>query len=187
MFWTKEVLHHFGHATEIRGSHGLESLKQDGSYEIAPVDEAFTTGLALADDWIAENGLEDLSEKKPGSVAIHWRGLGDTMINRIRNIVEPEWSFIATNWELRFTEFDGGLELLIPFRDKGAAVKTILGESQARTISVYFGDDLSDEDAFTAIRGSGLGVLVRRQLRRTVADIWITPPEELLYFLSHWI
>jgi len=46
---------------------------------------------------------------------------------------------------------------------------------------------LTDEDAFRAIRGKGVGILVREALRPTAADLWIRPPEELLTFLAGWI
>ena len=50
----------------------------------------------------------------------------------------------------------------------------------------YLGDDLTDEDAFRAIKGVGLGGLVRAEFRPTAADIWLLPPEELIDFLRQW-
>ena len=54
-------------------------------------------------------------------------------------------------------------------------------------VAAYLGDDLTDEDAFKAIKGKGIGVLVREEPRKTAADIWIKPPDELLSFLSNWL
>jgi trehalose-6-phosphatase len=54
------------------------------------------------------------------------------------------------------------------------------------TAAAYLGDDATDEDAFKAIRGRGIGVLVRPQFRATAADFWLKPPEELLEFLERW-
>ena len=51
---------------------------------------------------------------------------------------------------------------------------------------IAFGDDHTDEDAFDAMRGRGLSVLVRPELRDTGADIWLRPPHELVSFLQHW-
>ena len=50
----------------------------------------------------------------------------------------------------------------------------------------YLGDDRTDEDAFRALRGRGLSVLVRAEPRETAADAWIRPPEELIEFLRTW-
>jgi trehalose 6-phosphate phosphatase len=50
----------------------------------------------------------------------------------------------------------------------------------------YLGDDVTDEDAFRAVKGRGLAVLVRAEYRRTAADIWIKPPHELKNFIGRW-
>ena len=44
-----------------------------------------------------------------------------------------------------------------------------------------------DEPAFKAMKGRGLSVLVRRQWRRTSANIWLRPPGELRVFLKRWL
>ena len=62
---------------EIWGSHGIERLKTDGSYEISPMDEDALDGLVRADEWVEQAGLSERSEEKPGCLAIHWRGLDD--------------------------------------------------------------------------------------------------------------
>jgi len=172
---------------EIWGCHGLERLKIDGTYEIATMDEKSLNGLVVADEWTEAVGLSSRSEKKPGCLAIHWRGLGENNTSALRKQVEPEWSLIAKSWGLNLREFDGGLELRVPARNKGDAVKTVLEEMEKETIVAYLGDDLTDEDAFKAIKGHGIGILVREKLRPTTADIWIKPPDELIAFLSDWI
>lgn len=50
----------------------------------------------------------------------------------------------------------------------------------------YLGDDVTDEDAFHAVKPRGLAVLVRAELRETAADLWIRPPRELVAFLRSW-
>jgi trehalose 6-phosphate phosphatase len=187
--WTKDLipLLQLEKQPEIWGSHGLERLKADGSYEIDAIDEQHLDGLVAADEGIEELGLTSRCEKKPGSLAIHWRGLDQVMVKEIRNQVESRWSTLAQAWQLSLQKFDGGLELRVPGRDKGDAVGTILAEMNQDAVTAYLGDDLTDEDAFRAIKGKGVGILVREELRPTAADLWIRPPEELLTFLSGWI
>jgi trehalose 6-phosphate phosphatase len=172
---------------EIWGSHGLERLRMDGSYELASMDEKALNGLVTADELVDAIGYSDRCERKPGSLAIHWRGLEVYRINEIRDQVEPKWSLIAEGWGLSLQEFDGGLELRVPGQNKGDAVETILEEMEKDSVVAYLGDDLTDEDAFRSVKGKGIGVLVREELRPTLADVWIKPPAELLAFLSNWL
>ena len=92
---------------------------------------------------------------------------------------------------LNLLEFEAGLELRSG-RDKGGAVTAILEETagpnplSAPHPTAYLGDDLTDESAFRAVKGRGLGVLVRRQIRPTAADVWLRPPGELRGFLKRW-
>jgi trehalose-phosphatase len=90
------------------------------------------------------------------------------------------------DYGLALQDFDGGIELRAPGHDKGEAVKTLLAEMGPNAMCAYLGDDRTDEDAFQAIRGKGLGVLVRENFVPTQADLWIKPPEELLEFLARW-
>jgi trehalose-phosphatase len=186
--WIKDLvpLLQLDRQPEIWGSHGLERLKTDGSYEIPPIEEEVLSGLVRADEWIASSGLSYRCEEKPGCLALHWRGMGEETICEIRNRVMPEWSLIAEGWGLNILEFDGGIELRVPGRHKGDAVRTILEETGEGVPAAYLGDDRTDEQAFESIKGKGVGVLVREAPRPTCADVWIKPPEELLEFLERW-
>ena len=172
---------------EIWGSHGLERLRTDGSYEIASMDESVLGGLVAADEWVETVGLAKHSERKPGCIAIHWRGLDQRKKDEIRTRIEPEWSLIAKAWSLVLKEFDGGIELRAGVVNKGDAVKTVLGEMDRGIAAAYFGDDSTDEDAFVAIKGKGIGFFVREELKPTDADVWIKPPQELLQVLHKWL
>lgn len=187
--WTRDLipLLRLKEQPEIWGSHGLERLKTDGTHEIYSMAEEKLNGLVAADEWVEEVGLSSRCERKPGCLALHWRGLDEAKVKGIRNLVEPRWSTLAQAWQLSLREFDGGLELRVPGRDKGDAVRIVLEEIDQDAAAAYLGDDLTDEDAFRAIKGKGMGVLVREELRPTAADLWIKPPEELLTFLAGWI
>ena len=188
--WTRDLIPLLGLRIlpEIWGSHGLERLGVDGSYEISPMDERAVQGLAYVDEWMEGNGLIHRCEKKPGCLALHWRGLEKGALLELKNTVLPTWSRLAETAGLELIEFDGGIELRVPARNKGDAVKSVLDEMcQEGIAAAYLGDDSTDEDAFSAIKGKGVGVLVRTELRPTAADLWIRPPGELLEFLSCWL
>jgi trehalose-6-phosphatase len=70
--------------------------------------------------------------------------------------------------------------------DKGDAVRSILAGLEPTVPIAYFGDDITDEDAFRVLRGRGLTVLVKADYRETIADAWIRPPQELIDYLQRW-
>jgi trehalose-phosphatase len=170
---------------EIWGSHGGERLSADGGYQKAPIcDEAFT-GLALVADWMAAMGWNSQIERKPLSVALHWRSLRPEKIKEIQSQAFEHLPALIKGTDLEVLKFDGGVELRPKGMTKAKAVETILAEVRSEAIA-YLGDDFTDEEAFAALRGRGLGVLVRDELRKTGADLWLRPPDELLYFLRWW-
>lgn len=170
----------------IWGSHGWERLDPDGNYRCGPLDGK-ALRLAMQEGvWVRE--VRDIGgrvERKAGSVAIHWRGLGAEAIKQIREIVEREWRSRDLNAGLQWTDFDGGIELCLPGRNKGFVIDTILKE-HPDAVAAYLGDDLADEEAFKAIRGRGLGILVRSKYRPTFAQAWLRPPDDVLKFLERW-
>ncbi|HHE46165.1 MAG TPA: hypothetical protein ENL08_00495, partial [Bacteroidetes bacterium] len=123
-----------------------------------------------------------------GCVALHWRGMSEADILKLRNVVETTWKDIAVDYGLGFHSFDGGFELRASGRDKGSAVRESLAEAHGPVAAAYLGDDLTDEDGFRAVKAAGgLAVLVRSEYRAgTEADAWLRPPDELLHFLNRW-
>lgn len=186
--WIQDIIPLLGlaHPPEIWGSHGWERLRPDSTYEMMPLDTRFQQGLEEAKAWVEGMGWQERCEQKPACVALHWRGLPQEMITTLRDQAQQYWSFIAQESGLTLHEFDGGIELRAPGRDKGLAVQTILAEMGASPAVAYLGDDRTDEDAFQALGRRGLRVLVRPEFRPTNADLWLKPPEELLEFLTQW-
>jgi trehalose 6-phosphate phosphatase len=173
-------------APEIWGTHGLERLWPDGSYQLAPLDGEQLRALISAQR-TASGRYGSFLEHKPGALALHWRGLGPEMIDAVREFGWRSWQPIADQSGLLLAEFDGGLELRLPSHNKGDAVHRVLQEIGDSGVCAYLGDDKTDEDAFVAVRRNDLPVLVRTAFRDTAAKMWIKPPEGLLDFLSEWL
>ena len=171
---------------EIWGSHGGERLLPDGSYLIEESDQSLSEISDFIINRMIETGWGDMVEVKPLGLAIHWRGLDQERIRAVARQVK-EWVNPWLNDEnIGLHDFDGGLELRPPGITKKQAVLTIMNETEDGVVSAYLGDDLTDEDAFRVMKNYGLSVLVRDELRKTAADLWLRPPEELLEFLKHW-
>jgi trehalose 6-phosphate phosphatase len=174
-------------APGVWGLHGAERLHADGRRDLEIMPPETHAKLQALCAKLRDNPLGGLVEEKPNAVAIHWRGVprarAAAIEKRTRALFEP----LAQMNGLSLLEFEAGLELRVG-RDKGEVVKMLLEETGGYGPGpiAYLGDDFTDEAAFRAIKGHGLGVLVRRQWRATDADVWLRPPGELKAFLKRW-
>lgn len=171
---------------EIWGSHGWEHMKPGVSYHVPDIDERYRRGLHEAYTWAETEGLASRCERKVACLAYHWRDRTLSPKPPEYDAVHGIWGEIADREGLLLGEFNGGIELRAPGRDKGTAVRAILQESPPDAAVAYLGDDRTDEDAFIALRGRGLTILVNETFHETAADLWLIPPRELLDFLSRW-
>ena len=171
---------------EIWGSHGFERRMPDGSIKTQNIDPASRQYLERAHDWIKKHNYSNDCEIKPASLAFHWRRREKNERLHLEKKVRNAWAPFTKDGNLSIHPFDGGLELRYDSYHKGIAVKQILAEYGTEIVVAYLGDDLTDEDAFKALKGKGLSVLVRDTYRDTLADCWLTPPNELLDFLNNW-
>jgi trehalose-phosphatase len=188
--WTRDLvpLLNLRHRPEIWGSHGWERLHANGEYEIARIHPAALQGLVAADDWIA--GIEALgarAERKPASIAVHWRGLSSERIAEVRARLLERWRDEPREDNLMWHDFDGGIELRVAGCNKRDVVTALAGEVDPDAAVAYLGDDSTDEDAFRAMPDAGLAILVRPEPRPSAAGIWLRPPEQLIDFLTRWL
>jgi trehalose-phosphatase len=176
----ESVTHH-----EAWGAHGWEHQTAEGMKRFDP-EAAAIRQLSLAE--VPARLLEAQGarvERKLASVAMHWRGLPEAQARELSERIVQAWTEIAdANVEL--LPFEGGMELRVRGRTKAHAVREVLAQTSLEAACAYIGDDITDEDAFEAIRDRGLAVLVGPQLRATAAHLWIRPPQELERFLVRW-
>ncbi len=171
---------------EIWGSHGREHLTSDGQRHVVEMSEDQRRILRESEQWARANCHEDNVEIKTGCVAIHTRTMPEGAGRHLVEAAELAWKKIAGDTGADIHRFDGGIEIKTPGRDKGFAVRAVLSEYDSPPPCAFYGDDLTDEDAFRELENIGIRVLVRTEFRPTEADIWIQPPEELLDQLTIW-
>lgn len=172
---------------EVWGAHGLEHRLVDGTYRQTAIDPQVAAVLTQAEQWLIAANLVSLAEIKPGGIAIHWRGLPDSEIERVQVRLGEGWAPFAQQPGIKLFHFEAGLELRVAHPDKGDAVAAIFRDFDPQAPIAFLGDDFTDEDAFCALAGRGLSVLVRPEYRETRADIWLKPPGELIEFLEMWL
>jgi trehalose-phosphatase len=181
---------------EIWGSHGREHITREGRYSSIPLNAGQQQKLDELEAELHRRGSDSIVEKKVGSIAMHTRGLAEFDAERILSFAHDFYGSVSggegKGSGLELLPFDGGIELRGTGYSKATAVESILGEEPPRVPAAYLGDDLTDEDAFAALNGRGadspsLRVLVRPEARPSAADLWLTPPDELLTFLDRWL
>jgi trehalose-phosphatase len=162
----------------------MERLHANGTYELATIDPQVHQRIREINELLAKAGLSEMLEFKPTGTAVHWRGMLSSA--DVANMVRKVW-LMSSQQGLNLIRFDGGLEIRAAGKNKGDIVRSVLGEMGKKAAIAYLGDDQTDEDAFAALQGFGLGVLVQSQYRPTVADVWVRPPEDVIAFLQDWI
>jgi trehalose-phosphatase len=177
---------------EVWGLHGAERLHVDGRRELEEPPPATQAKLEELREFLRHDSLGGLFEDKANGVVMHWRGetprKAQLIEQRTRALFEP----VSQMEGLMLLNFEFGLELRAG-RDKGGAVKAILEDARSNGFvgpAAFLGDDLTDESAFAAVNeleGAHVSVLVRGELRTTVADVWLRPPEEVRGFLKSWV
>ena len=159
----------------VRGFVGLEGLVYAGDhgFDIACPDgrsiqrreaEQYLESLVAAERSLRADleGIEGaVFEIKTFSVAVHYRLVAPEAVPVVKKAVEAA---LAEHAGLRLIPGKKVLEIL-PAVDwhKGRAVLWLLAALELDStdvVPVYVGDDITDEDAFRAIRGRGIGIVV---------------------------
>ena len=164
------------------GLHGLE-IEGPGVRFVHPeAEKAFAVLRELKGELAAE--LDRLPgafiEDKTLSLAAHYRDASAADGQKVPRIVERHARPYLDSGLFRLMHGDCMLEVL-PNIDwhKGSAVAWISDRvsSGRDAVTVYIGDDVTDQDAFRAIRGRGLGVAASE--RAAGADFQIEGPREV--------
>ncbi len=180
---------------EIWGCHGWERLLPDGTYYRARPHQWAMEGLSLAygSIWELTCGrlgpwfpIEGRIERKPVGLAFHWRGCTPAIVAEVQDSVTQEWAGLARDTGLELSVFEEGVELRVPGHTKADAVETMMEDSGKGAAGAFLGGDVTDEDAFRALKGKALTALVRSEVRPSAADLWMQPPDELCEFLGLW-
>lgn len=170
------------------GSHGFDisgpgfKMQHEKGKECKPV---FDQAEKVLKEKLKEfEGVE--VEKKLFAIAIHYRHLAQEKVERFIEVVKG----ISVNYpELKQAPGKMIIELK-PDVDwhKGKALFWLIENLKLENIfPIYIGDDMTDEDAFGAIKGKGLGILVGHHGEPTYADYVLEDQDEVKAFLKELI
>ncbi|MCU0835338.1 MAG: trehalose-phosphatase [Gammaproteobacteria bacterium] len=172
------------------GSHGFDILGPDLRLELPEgvdaLDDLERAAGAL------EERLADIPgarlERKRFAIAVHYRQVAEEDAPRVGSAVEA----VRERFEgLRRTGGKKVFELRPDIDwDKGRAVRWLLAElglDGPDVLPVYIGDDLTDEDAFEALHGRGIGILVAERPQPSAADYRLEDTDRVAELLRHLI
>jgi trehalose-phosphatase len=173
------------------GSHGFDIAGPGNRYHDNKMGERFLPVLDRAEKELRKK-MKDIPgatvERKHFAIAVHYRQVQSDNIN----MLEQRFDAVASNYtELQKSGGKKVLELRPDIDwDKGQALLYFLDSLHAdskRVLPIYIGDDLTDEDAFRAIRDRGIPVAVNGKKRKTFAHYTLQDPQEVAKFLDNLV
>ncbi|MDD4900053.1 MAG: trehalose-phosphatase [Candidatus Omnitrophica bacterium] len=172
------------------GNHGFEIEGPKLKFE-SQVSPQFKAGLRkIARDLSSKlKGVEGvLIEDKGVTLSIHYRLVRGKDMPLFEKIISEATAFCVKNGKIKVERGKKVYEIKPPVQwDKGKAALWLLASQkfaigEDKVISVYIGDDKTDEDAFRALKGKGITILVGGA-DRPVADYYLKDAEEVAKFL----
>ena len=176
------VIYAGSHGFDIAGPDGLEERPEEAEGFLRPIEQA------ASDLREALSGIEGADvERKTFSVAVHYRRAAETAVSAIEDAVDR---IVGRHEALRKGRGKKVFEIQPRADwDKGRAVAWLLAHTRlgdGDALPIYLGDDLTDEDAFSALGGAGLCIAVRGDRRATLADYALADPEDVRRFVE-WL
>jgi trehalose 6-phosphate phosphatase len=173
------------------GSHGFDIAGPGGLSREYEAAAKFIPALDEAEKRLNERlgGIEGvLVERKRYAIAVHYRLVAESQAAAV------EQAFDAVLGEVEGLRRTAGKKVfeMRPQLEwhKGKAVLWLLGElglDRTDVLPVYIGDDETDEDAFAALAGRGLGILVADRPQKTQAEYRLESPDAVGEFLRRLI
>ena len=178
----------------LAGNHGMEIAGPDISYVNNGALRAKTLLREIAQ--MLREKLSDfdgvLVEDKGFTVSVHYRMLRVTHHPRLKELFFRQMERFLTSNTVVVTRGKRVLEVRPNVVwDKGSAVKWLLGYVSKNLLEepypIYMGDDETDEDAFRALKGRGLTVLISSQERESEAAYFVRDVDEVYQFLRVFV
>lgn len=170
------------------GSHGLDIIGPGETYRDQTMGREFLPALDRAQERLAEV-IGDIPgarvERKRFAIAVHYRGMDESYLNELEARVDD---VVSAEPELRKTTGKKIFELRPDIDwDKGKALLSLMHRlylDSSKAIPLYLGDDVTDEDAFRAIRNRGIGIYVGTADVETLARYCLQDTDEVTRFLA---
>ncbi len=171
------------HGFDIEGRLDRPIREQQGTEYLPELDKAERQLHRLLDG-VAGCHLE----RKRFSIAVHYRQVREADMDAVENAVDEileEHPRLRKSGGKKVFEVQPDMDW-----DKGKAVcrlLEVLDLDRPDVLPLYLGDDLTDEDAFGALREQGIGIRVGNGPSRTRARYALRDPQEVERFFAELI
>ncbi len=168
------------HGFEITGPGGLK-IEHEAAGAYLPALDAIEEDLRDR----LKNVRGCLVERKRFSIAVHYRLVAEDEVAGIEQAVDgirARYPRLRKGHGKKVFELQPDLEW-----NKGEAVLFLLRElrsDEKEFLPLFIGDDVTDEDAFRALRGRGVSIIVQDEPRPTEARYGLRNPQEVRTFLE---
>lgn len=169
------------------GNHGLE-LEGPGFRFQSPLTKGYRAALRsikaeLLKKLFRVKGV--ILEDKGLSLSLHYRLVDKNDVPRVKAAFHKAVTLYVARGRIKAGLGKMVLEVRPPLDwDKGKAVLWLLGRQKfGDVLPVYLGDDLTDEDAFRALKGKGLTICVGPPRRLSRAEYYLSGTPEVTEFL----
>ena len=170
------------------GSHGFEMAGPNGYHSDHEEAKGFLPALDEAEAGLQERlkGVPGAQvERKKFTIAIHYRNVKEEQVAMVEEAVDSEHQL---RQEFRKTEGKKVFELQPDIDwNKGRAIEWFMDTldlSRPDVIPFYIGDDVTDEDAFKALKARGITVVVGEGSRHTAAQYSLKSTAEVGDFIA---
>lgn len=179
----EEVYYAGSHGFDIAGPEGWGQSLQRGE-EFLPELDRVEAELRSGLDGITGHAIE----RKRFSIAVHYRQVPEAALDQLKAALDRVLKGhprLRKGHGKKVFQIQPGIEW-----DKGHAVRWLLAQldlDRQGVVPLYIGDDLTDEDAFRALRGRGIGIAIRDGSRLSAAQYSLADPDDVQRFLERLV
>ena len=175
------------------GNHGLEidgpGIKSSPMVSLGYIMAIKRIKIALGKMTSVIKGA--LLEDKKFSLSLHYRLVSDKQVPRLKEVFNSAVTRYAASGRVQVREGKKVLEVGPPSKwDKGKVVQWLLSrhgfaKRGKNILPVYIGDDLTDEDAFKALKNRGITIFVGRRNKSSNAKYYLRDTGDVARFLNN--
>lgn len=176
----------------LAGNHGLEIDGPGGCYDHPEAQRLRPQMMVLRDDLRANLAQIPgaLVEDKGVTLSVHYRQVSSVRVPEVKRLVEQGTHQARASGALVVRAGKAVIEVRPNVLwGKGEAVRWILARLQQEmsatdVLTLYLGDDETDEDAFRALSSSGIGIVVGSDRQHSAAQYYVESVDDVERFLS---